>query len=740
MNIFNKVSSLFNQITSEYSLVEAETMISAKEFVTANSKKIISNKLLKDNLYAAISNKLKLNEKKIKNVLTAASKSRIVLNYHMKVKLTEAFNCRNDKLVKNLITQELAEANPQITSFHTDTEIQAALKKELAAPLNRRTKERSDSLSQSLITAIFAEYIFKSIPYEDACKHYDPLHKANYFKRISQLVSTFQNDSPALTIGYFDCKKTLDGEVNIFIDTTYKTIRNHSFMSVIIECKKRVDLCEAWSIALNSILFAEKNYDSGIRNSFYKADRLKEELKDTFSSEKLNELDLSIPLRGFQYLDTFVTQNNKTNNSTYLVIIFELNRQDETKLVCPSCRSKNIQGNSYSKLGVKSWECNNLICSDRSRTNRGKRFSLYSIIRQQAILNRESQIPQRLIKKWNRDVANIASTHEIFEMLIRFYSVNGDHVNLYNHAEVSKEGRKLVYLPKLTKRRIDAYSFSQKNLCSYLNRCIYTHQLSYADKTFNNQIIGRHELFRGDSTIVMKALKESSICCAITSPPYYNAREYSQWPNIYAFLIDMADNAKEVLRLLENGGLYLFNIFDYFDNENDIVRSAMGEKRLILSAQIKKVFELVGFQFAGNVVWDKGHIEGKRGFNSGNLSPFFQHPFNCWEHILIFSKGEVKSKFKNIFPTILKAQAVVKMVKGKNVYGHTAPYPIAIPELLIKHLDADDVVLDPYAGSFTTSIVAEKYGVNSIGIEKNSEYFQLGKERLTSEIKQLRLI
>ena len=60
MNIFNKVSSLFNQITSEYSLVEAETMISAKEFVTANSKKIISNKLLKDNLYAAISNKLKL--------------------------------------------------------------------------------------------------------------------------------------------------------------------------------------------------------------------------------------------------------------------------------------------------------------------------------------------------------------------------------------------------------------------------------------------------------------------------------------------------------------------------------------------------------------------------------------------------------------------------------------------------------------------------------------------------------
>ncbi|WP_424054244.1 DNA methyltransferase, partial [Planktothrix agardhii] len=105
---------------------------------------------------------------------------------------------------------------------------------------------------------------------------------------------------------------------------------------------------------------------------------------------------------------------------------------------------------------------------------------------------------------------------------------------------------------------------------------------------------------------------------AVTSPPYYNAREYSQWSNIYCYLYDMYNISKEVFRCLKHGSPYLFNIFDYFDNENIIVFSDMGKKRLILSSYISFIFRHIGFTHLGNIAWDKGEIEGNRNFNQGN--------------------------------------------------------------------------------------------------------------------------
>ena len=141
-----------------------------------------------------------------------------------------------------------------------------------------------------------------------------------------------------------------------------------------------------------------------------------------------------------------------------------------------------------------------------------------------------------------------------------------------------------------------------------------------------------------DSSKLMQQLDTGSIDAAVTSPPYYNAKDYSQWPNVYLYYADMILNASHVSRVLKKGGVYFYNIFNYFDNERDIVLSAMGKKRLVLSSVLVDSFKEIGLDLVDNIVWDKGHIEGKRGFNNGNFGPFHQQPFNCWEHILIFSK------------------------------------------------------------------------------------------------------
>ena len=50
------------------------------------------------------------------------------------------------------------------------------------------------------------------------------------------------------------------------------------------------------------------------------------------------------------------------------------------------------------------------------------------------------------------------------------------------------------------------------------------------------------------------------------------------------------------------------------------------------------IFEKIGFRIDGNIIWDKGEIQGNRNFNQGILGPYYQSPLNCWEHIFILSK------------------------------------------------------------------------------------------------------
>jgi DNA modification methylase len=194
----------------------------------------------------------------------------------------------------------------------------------------------------------------------------------------------------------------------------------------------------------------------------------------------------------------------------------------------------------------------------------------------------------------------------------------------------------------------------------------------------------------------------------------------------------MYNIAREVYRTLKAGSPFLFNIFDYFDNENTAVFSAMGDKRMILGSYIIEIFERVGFQVVDNIIWHKGEIQGKRNFNQGNNSPYYQAPLNCYEHVFLFSKG--KPNFDTNYPKILKAKPVIKMVRGVNKLGHDAPYPLDIPDLLFKLIPKGSSVLDPFAGSMTTARACYQNGYHSVSIEYMPEYCKLGLKILHEDL------
>ena len=97
----------------------------------------------------------------------------------------------------------------------------------------------------------------------------------------------------------------------------------------------------------------------------------------------------------------------------------------------------------------------------------------------------------------------------------------------------------------------------------------------------------------------------------------------------------------------------------------------------------------------------------------------------------------IKKKWRK---DIVSFNPVIKIIGNKNIAGHTAPFPEDIPEMAIKFFTyKGDIILDPFAGSFTSSLVAMKNGRHSIGIELNKEYIEVGKKRLNDHNKQKQL-
>ncbi len=142
----------------------------------------------------------------------------------------------------------------------------------------------------------------------------------------------------------------------------------------------------------------------------------------------------------------------------------------------------------------------------------------------------------------------------------------------------------------------------------------------------------------GDCLDVLKGLPSESVGLMVTSPPYYNAREYSQWKNLTLYLEDMRAIIREAYRVLDNHRVFVFNVGDIFDNDNLTTTSTWGKRRIPLGAYFTQIFEEEGFTFVDDFIWDKGEVQSQRQKNGNNPYPFYQYPLNCYEHIFIFHK------------------------------------------------------------------------------------------------------
>jgi site-specific DNA-methyltransferase (adenine-specific)/site-specific DNA-methyltransferase (cytosine-N4-specific) len=257
----------------------------------------------------------------------------------------------------------------------------------------------------------------------------------------------------------------------------------------------------------------------------------------------------------------------------------------------------------------------------------------------------------------------------------------------------------------------------------------------------------------GDCKEHLRTLPDNSVDLIFTSPPYADQRkstyggitpdEYVEW-----FLPISA----ELLRVLKPTGTFILNI----------------KEKVVDSERSTYVLELILALRKQGWLWTEEFIWHKKNSFPGKWSNRFR---DSWERLLQFNKNKkfamyqdavrvpigdwAKNRLKNLSETDkIRDNAKNSSGFGKNVSNwvgkdtvyptnvihlatecnnknHSAAFPENLPEWFIKLFTQEqETVLDPFAGSGTTLVVAQRMGRHSIGIEIVPEYYAMIKNAI----------
>ncbi len=263
----------------------------------------------------------------------------------------------------------------------------------------------------------------------------------------------------------------------------------------------------------------------------------------------------------------------------------------------------------------------------------------------------------------------------------------------------------------------------------------------------------RTDLYLGDSNTELRKLPDNSVDLIVTSPPYADQRKdtyggihhdkYVEW-----FL----PTSEQLLRVLKPTGTFVLNI----------------KEKVVEGERSTYVMELILAMRKQGWLWTEEFIWHKKNSYPGKWPNRFR---DSWERLLQFNKqkhfhmyqeevmvpmgdwaktrlkklsetdkirdiSKVGSGFgKNISNWLTRDKAyptnVLHLATECNNKNHSAAFPEELPEWFIKLFTKEhDTVLDPFMGSGTTLIVANRMKRHSIGIDIVPEYYEMVQKQL----------
>jgi DNA modification methylase len=266
----------------------------------------------------------------------------------------------------------------------------------------------------------------------------------------------------------------------------------------------------------------------------------------------------------------------------------------------------------------------------------------------------------------------------------------------------------------------------------------------------------QHILHRGDAR-ELEWIADESLHLVVTSPPYWTLKKYNEHPQQmgeiaeYEEFMDELDRVwRHTFRALVPGGRVVCVVGDVC-----IARRRNNGRHMVvpLHADISVRCRKVGFDYLTPILW---HKIANASYEVENGSSFLGKPFepnaiikNDIEYILMLRKPggyRTPTDEQRALSKMTKEEhakwfrAIWSDVPGNSTREHPAPYPVELAYRLVRMFSfIGDTVLDPFAGTFSTTLAALKTARNSIANEIDPEYFRLGMERVNGEAANLKL-
>ena len=260
-------------------------------------------------------------------------------------------------------------------------------------------------------------------------------------------------------------------------------------------------------------------------------------------------------------------------------------------------------------------------------------------------------------------------------------------------------------------------------------------------------------IYLGDSKEKLKLLSDNSVDLIVTSPPYADQRK-STYGGIHPdkYVEWFLPISEQLLRVLKPTGTFILNI----------------KEKVVEGERSTYVMELILAMRKQGWYWTEEFIWHKKNSYPGKWPNRFR---DSWERLLQFNKDKkfnmyqeevmvpmgnwAKNRLKNLSDTDkIRDNSKVGSGFGKNISNwldrdkayptnvlhlatecnnknHSAAFPEELPEWFIKlFTKQNDTVLDPFMGSGTTLVVANRLRRNSIGIDIVPEYYEMVRKRL----------
>ena len=287
------------------------------------------------------------------------------------------------------------------------------------------------------------------------------------------------------------------------------------------------------------------------------------------------------------------------------------------------------------------------------------------------------------------------------------------------------------------------------------------------------------KIFHGDVFEKIKYIPDDSIDCIITSPPYWQLRDYGvegQFgleEDFKEYIEKLCQLFDECWRVLKDTGTVFVNLGDTYSNINSKFVFGVNNKNYNIDKQVAKTrkktnirrkskmmiperFAIAmierGWILRNEIIWHKPNIVPeavkdrftndfeKIFFFTKNEKYFFEKQYEA------FSEKTLTAFKDGIMPTAKKKilSAAAYNEKGRNMRtvwkiatkGIPEAHFATFPEELVKRCilagcPENGVVLDPFCGSGTTLKVAKNLNRNGIGIELKEKFIEISKKRIS---------